>query len=137
MMAVSTISDKTERCYRQVCAAAADMSTMSRQTLLLPLLSLALLGGCDYLGLETTQQIAERTHAEGKAVGGACRHAGRAIEDCYAFNPSLPKAAIFEGWREMNEYMLKNRIPEIKPEIEPSPPRRAAPRPAEGAPASK
>ena len=22
--------------------------------------------------------------AEGKAIGGACRHAGRAIEDCYA-----------------------------------------------------
>ena len=132
MVAVSAISAKTERCYCQVCAAAADMSIMSRQILLLPLLSVALLSGCDYLGLETTQQIAERTHAEGKAVGGACRHAGRAIEDCYAFNPALPRAAIFEGWREMNEYMLKNQIPEIKPETEPGA-RRAAPRPAQPA----
>ncbi len=107
------------------------MSIMSPRIVLLPLLSAALLTGCDYLGLETTQQIAERTHAEGKAVGGACRHAGRAIEDCYAFNPALPRAAIFEGWREMNEYMLKNQIPEIKPEIEPTPPRRAAPAPAQ------
>ena len=35
--------------------------------------------------------------ADGKAVGGACRHAGRALADCYAYNPDLPKAAIFAG----------------------------------------
>ena len=27
---------------------------------------------------------AAKQEAEGKAVGGACRHSGRAIEDCYA-----------------------------------------------------
>ena len=30
--------------------------------------------------------MAAKRESEGKAVGGACRHAGHAIEDCYAMN---------------------------------------------------
>ena len=76
-----------------------------------------LLAGCDLLGIETAESIAARKEGEGKALGGACRHAGRAIEDCYALNPKADKAAIFAGWREMNDYMRENEIAEVAPQI--------------------
>ena len=67
---------------------------MSRPTLaLLALTSLMTLAGCDLLGIEGATVVAERKVAEGKAVGAACRHAGRAIEDCYALNKKAEKAA--------------------------------------------
>ncbi len=69
------------------------------------------LGGCDALGVETPGKVAERKEAEGRAIGSACRHAVRSIEDCYATNPKASKAAIFSGWREMDEYMRENEIP--------------------------
>ena len=69
-----------------------------------------LLAGCDMLGLETAPQIAERQNAEGRAIGSACRHAVRSIEDCYSSNPKASKAAVFEGWRTMDEYMRENNI---------------------------
>jgi hypothetical protein len=80
-------------------------------------LLLPLLGGCDLLGGgESAEQLAARREAEGKAVGGACRHAGRAIEDCYAINKRSDKAAIFAGWREMNDYMRENQVEVVRPE---------------------
>lgn len=48
--------------------------------------------------------------AEGKAIGSACRHSGRALEDCYALNDQAEKAAIFSGWKEMDGYMRENNI---------------------------
>lgn len=80
---------------------------------------LAGLAGCDYLGLQTGTQLEARLDAEGRAVGGACRHAGRALEDCYALNPRVPKAPVFAGWREMNNYMIENKIDVVRPEIPP------------------
>lgn len=60
-----------------------------------------------------------RQEAEGKAVGGACRHSGRAIEDCYAIYYWLQKAAIFGGWQEMDAYMRTNKIEEVEPQLPP------------------
>ena len=68
------------------------------------------LSGCDMLGIETASQEAARKLTEGKAIGSACRHAVRSIEDCYRNNPKAGKAAVFEGWREMDEYMRENKI---------------------------
>ena len=89
----------------------------------LPLLFVLTLSGCDQLGVETPAQTLARQEAEGKAVGGACRHAGRALEDCYRSSPKISKAAIFTGWRDMDAYMRENKIevvpvaqaPEAKP----------------------
>lgn len=89
---------------------------MSRIAHLLPLLLVTWLAGCDLLGIEPASAIAARKEAEGKAVGAACRHAGRAIEDCYAQNKRADKAAVFAGWREMNDYMTENKIEVVKPE---------------------
>jgi hypothetical protein len=44
-----------------------------------------------------------------------CRHAARAIEDCYGLNKKADKAAVFAGWREMNDYMRENKIEPVPP----------------------
>lgn len=75
------------------------------------------LAGCDQLGIETPQKQTERKMAEAKAVGGACRHALRAIEDCYTLNPKADKSAVYEGWREMDEYMRENSLEGIPPVV--------------------
>jgi hypothetical protein len=80
-------------------------------------LAAALLAGCDMLGIESASAIAAQREAEGKAIGGACRHAGRAIEDCYALNRKAEKAAVFAGWREMNDYMRENKIEPVAPQL--------------------
>jgi hypothetical protein len=77
---------------------------------------LASLAGCDMLGIETPEKLAAVKEAEGKAVGGACRHAARAIEDCFAMNKKADKAAVFAGWREMNDYMRENKIDTVAPQ---------------------
>jgi hypothetical protein len=89
--------------------------TPIRKTLLLAAALLA--GGCDRLGIESAQAVAERREADGKAVGGACRHAGRALEDCYALYRKADKAAVFAGWREMNDYMRENKIETVAPQL--------------------
>lgn len=76
-----------------------------------------LLGGCDRLGFEDPAKLAAVKEADGKAVGAACRHAGRAIEDCYALNGKAPKAAVFAGWKEMNDYMRENKIDAVAPQL--------------------
>ena len=68
-----------------------------------------LLAGCEMLGLGPDPRIAQRA-ADGKAIGAGCRHALRGIEDCYRLNERAPKTAIFEGWKEMDQYMRENKI---------------------------
>ena len=85
-----------------------------RPTSILVLLC-ALLASCDQLGIESASSVAARKDADGKAIGGACRHAGRAIEDCYSLNKRADKAAVYAGWREMNEYMRENRLEPVPP----------------------
>lgn len=75
------------------------------------------LAGCDRLPIPDPGRIAAQKELDSKAVGGACRHAGRALEDCYTLNPKASKAAIFAGWREMNDYMSQNKIEVVLPTI--------------------
>ena len=77
----------------------------------------ALLGGCDALGIESPERVAAAREADGKAVGGACRHAARALEDCYALYRKADRAAIFAGWRDMNDYMRENKIEPVPPQV--------------------
>jgi hypothetical protein len=78
---------------------------------------LAALGaaGCNPFGNEAAEAAAARREADGKAIGGACRHAGRAIEDCYTLNRRADKAAVYAGWREMNDYMRENKLEPVPP----------------------
>jgi hypothetical protein len=73
--------------------------------------------GCNLLGGESAEAVAARREADGKAVGGACRHAGRAIEDCYTLNRRADKAAVYAGWREMNDYMRENKLEPVLPTL--------------------
>ncbi len=95
------------------------MKKTSDRVLALPLLLalLALLSGCEQLGIEDPAKVAAAKEAEGKAVGSACRHALRAIEDCYVLNPKAQKSAVFNGWKEMDEYMRENKIEGVAPVV--------------------
>lgn len=74
------------------------------------------------LGIEPPAARSARLDAEGKAVGGACRQSGRAIEDCYSIYSWLPKASIYEGWRDMDVYMRENRLETVEPQLPPPQP---------------
>jgi hypothetical protein len=82
-------------------------------------LLLAALGatGCNLFGSEAAEAAVARREADGKAVGGACRHAGRAIEDCYTLNRRADKSAVYAGWREMNDYMRENKLEPVAPQL--------------------
>lgn len=88
------------------------------------------LSGCDQLGIETPEKAAERQIADAKAVGGACRHAMRAIEDCYILNPKAEKSSVFAGWRDMDEYMRENKLEGVAPVVPRPPPPAAASKPS-------
>ncbi len=76
----------------------------------LPLLALALLlSGCDIAALLADPRVAQR-EADAKAIGGACRYGLRSIEDCYQLNAKASKAAVFAGWKEMDQYMRDNKV---------------------------
>jgi hypothetical protein len=89
---------------------------MSRPLVIALLLAVTGLAGCDMLGIENPEKVAALREAEGKAIGGGCRHSARAIEDCYAINRKADKAAVFAGWREMNDYMRENKIDPVVPQ---------------------
>lgn len=97
-----------------------------RNLLILLPFATAMLAGCDQinqkLGLEDQAKKEARQEAEGKAVGSACRHSGRAIEDCYAIYSWLPKSPIYEGWKEMDAYMRDNKITTVEPQLPPPEP---------------
>ena len=112
---------------------------MPRTVLVAAALAALLLTGCDVLtgalGIESPEKAAAAREAEGKAVGGACRHAGRAIEDCYALNKKADKASVYVGWREMSEYMRENKLEPVLPVIPiepPKPPKSVPSAPADG-----
>lgn len=86
---------------------------------ILLLLALLPLSGCDEFKERMGFPSPARIEADGKAIGGACRHAGRGLEDCYRLNPEASKAAVYGGWKEMNEYMAKNNMAVVEPTIPP------------------
>lgn len=92
-------------------------------TMLIVAALVVLLPGCDIvqqqMGIEDPAAKAARAEAEGRAVGGACRQSGRAIEDCYSIYSWLPKASIYEGWRDMDAYMRENKLETVEPQLPP------------------
>ena len=98
-----------------------------------------LLAACEPLGIPDPAKEAAAKEAEGKAIGSACRHAMRAIEDCYTLNPRAQKAAVYQGWREMDEYMRENKlegVAPVVPRVDPRRPRRDEADEEEAAPAT-
>ena len=94
-------------------------------------LLLAPLAGCEIPGLGPDARTLQR-EAEAKAIGGACRHALRGLEDCFTLNPKAGKAAIFAGWKDMDLYMRENKIegaPSVLTQLEkPAEPAKPKPR---------
>ena len=79
-----------------------------------------LLAGCEIPGVYPDPKLVQR-EADAKATGGGCRHALRGLEDCYTLNPKAPRAAVFAGWKEMDQYMRDNKI-EGTPSAQPATP---------------
>ena len=112
------------------------MTRTNPRLLLSLILSGMLLGGCERLGIPDFTKSSANAEADGKAIGSACRHAGRAIEDCYNLNPGAQRAAVFAGWREMNDYMAEKNIAEVEPKVPPPAPaveEKPAPKPKRSA----
>lgn len=94
----------------------------------------SLLSGCEALGIETATQINAKKEAEAMAIGSACRHAVRSVESCFGSNPKAGKAAVFAGWKEMDQYMRDNEI--VGMPSEPAAPSQSVTEPAADAPAA-
>ena len=77
-----------------------------------------LLSACEIPGLGNDKKALEM-EAEGKAIGSACRHALRGIEDCYGQNPDALKSAVFTGWKDMDQYMRENKLEGTPPKEDP------------------
>lgn len=79
--------------------------------LAVPALATALLSGCldQVPGLGPDPRLVAK-EAEAQAIGSACRHAMRGIEDCYTLNPKAAKNHVFLGWKEMDAYMREHKI---------------------------
>ncbi len=88
---------------------------MTPRLLLIPAIAL-LLAACDIPGMGPDPRIAQR-EADARAIGGACRHALRGIEDCYRLNEKASKTAVFDGWKEMDQYMRDNKIEGQRPSV--------------------
>ena len=82
------------------------MKTAKILVLLLPIF--LMLSACDQV-----VALLNKQQANGKAIGAACRHSGRSLEDCFRRNARVAKADIFSGWKEMNEYMQAKKINEV------------------------
>lgn len=81
---------------------------------LLVLLTLSLTA-CDALKDRMGIKDPAKVEAEAKAIGASCRLSGRGLEDCYDLNVSYPRAPIYAGWKEMNEYMAERKMEEQPP----------------------
>jgi hypothetical protein len=115
------------------CLMGAHTSLQRLSLVLVCVTAASLLAGCDQLGIETPQKATERQVADARAVGSACRHALRAIEDCYTLNPKAEKASVFAGWREMDEYMRENKLEGVAPVVPRPAPAASKPAPRKAA----
>lgn len=80
------------------------------RTLSLSVLLVLALGGCDQVNEALNKQ-----KSTGKAIGAGCRQSGRSLEDCYQRNPKTAKPDIYDGWKEMSEYMQAKKLDVIPP----------------------
>lgn len=91
---------------------------MRKLKILMLLGTTGILSSCD---LSQIPGLDKRMNIEdSKAIGAACRHSGRALEDCFTLNPLALQSGVFEGWRDMNDYMVANKIETVEPQIQTS-----------------
>ena len=73
-----------------------------------------MLVGCD--GFASKPEVSKK-QLDARAVGAACRHAVRALEDCYVLTPKSAKSDILQGWLTMDAYMRENKIEPVVPVV--------------------
>ncbi|SFN74769.1 hypothetical protein SAMN05660284_02179 [Formivibrio citricus] len=88
---------------------------MTLNVIRLRIIGFALLLATQLAGCDQINDVVNKQKSNGKAVGAACRHSGRALEDCYQRNPKVSKSDIYAGWKEMNEYMQAKKLDVVRP----------------------
>lgn len=88
------------------------MNAIARLLVFAPALVLA--AACEQIAVIDGSKARD---ADAVAVGSACRHSGRALEDCFAMYPDSSKAQVFAGWKEMNDYMTSNKMEVVAPTL--------------------
>ncbi len=78
--------------------------------------SVLLLSGCNWV-----MNVSGLNKDAHKAIGASCRQTGRSLEECFKRNPEADRAQVFGGWKEMNEYMVKNNLHVMLPPVDPPP----------------
>jgi hypothetical protein len=73
--------------------------------------ALLALSGCDLFA----SMRGKPTSVDSNAIGAACRHVGRSLEECYSLNPEASKAEVFAGWKEMHDYMDEKKLATMAP----------------------
>ena len=85
------------------------------RTLVMLAVAAMALTGCEIPFLDDgSAKKAAEMETEGKAIGSACRHAIRGVEDCYTLNPTASKSAVFAGWKYMRDNKLDG-MPAVVP----------------------
>lgn len=92
------------------------MTAMMRIALL-ALFSL-LLTGCDVIKERMGIKDPAKVEADARAIGASCRLSGRSLEDCYNLHDYFPRAPIYAGWKEMNEYMAERKMEAQPPQLD-------------------
>lgn len=67
------------------------------------------LSACDYLDLNGEQEL-QKTLKNSNAIGAGCKQSGKSLESCYQENTKANKAAVYDGWKAMDEYMRENNM---------------------------
>ena len=96
------------------------LSHIFKPVLLASALLLAL-PGCDQV-----QNQINKPARDAKATGAGCRLSGRSLEDCYKRNPRAARADVYAGWKEMNDYMEKQKLEVMPPPADEPKPEPAA-----------
>lgn len=78
------------------------------------------ISGCDYLDLNGEQE-AQKGLKNANAIGAGCKQAGKSLEICYSENTKANKAAVYDGWKSMDEYMRENNMKVQGPDDAPTP----------------
>ena len=66
------------------------------------------------LGIESARRMAASARPTARPSAAPAAMPARSVEDCYALNSKADRAAVFAGWREMNDYMRENKIEAVR-----------------------
>jgi ATP-dependent phosphoenolpyruvate carboxykinase len=68
------------------------------------------ISGCDYS--TNINKSKEYINKQDAIAFASCKQSGKTIEDCFIIQEDISKSGIFDGWKEMEQYMRENNLKE-------------------------